>query len=195
MGVTQIIADIVYASFLSCDCLDPAFLFLKIKKPLCSQCGGCHCSAGMQGAVLLLLHGEGASAVSGVVEQVCTPQQPTCSEKSSCMWKRAWSCPAENPSRKQEQGGSLLQSITFHIPHFFTSDPKIGQHWHKSKTVRGVQNQASDTRNPASGPCSCMLTTCRGAVSCLHLTLMTIKQTLLKSLSEMQIVNSLQLPT
>lgn len=109
----------------------------------------------------------------GVTEQVCTPQQPACSEKPACMWKRALTCSAENPSRKQEKGGSLLRSIAFHIPHLFTSDLKMGQLWHKSETEKPVQHY---TRNPSFGPHFCVLTTCRESTLCLCTTLMTIKQ-------------------
>lgn len=89
------------------------------------------------------------------------------------VWKHAPTCPAENPSRKQENGESLLQSIAFHILLFFTSDPKMGQCRHNSETQKTVQRY---TRNPSFAHCFSMLTVCRGSASCLCITLITIKQ-------------------
>jgi len=141
--------------------------------PACAR--GC---AAWQLLLLLLLHGGGPQqgwlwgSSPGAMEQVCTPQKHACSEKSSCTWKCAPTCPTENPSRKQEKGGSLLPSIAFHIPHFFTSDPEMGQRWHNSETEKPVQHYA---RNPPFGPCCCMLTSCQGPALHLCAALMTIK--------------------
>lgn len=43
---------------------------------------------------------------------------------------------------QQEKGGSLLHSITFQIPCFFTFGPKMSQQCHNSNTEKPVQHNA-----------------------------------------------------
>lgn len=87
---------------------------------------------------------------------------------------------------QHKNGGSLLLSITFHITHFFTSDPKMGQQWHNSETENPVQHY---TRSLSfAPPLNFIPTTFRGSALCLCTTLMATSK-LFKCLSRMHITN------
>lgn len=145
--------------------------------------------------LLLLLHGERALA-GLLLGQLPLGSGAVLHSPAACMLREVSlnleTCTyLSNRKSQQENRESILQSITFHIPLFFTSDPKMSQQWHNSETEKPVQLLPEVFPLPLP---FFILATFKGSALCLCTTLTAITN-FFKCLSRMHITNRFLLAT